>query len=49
MSDRKGDGPDEQERLQPGDTSTHPTGKSSEEPTEGPDDTPPRQSGLPEG
>lgn len=49
MSDRKGDGPDEQERLEPGDTSTTPAGKSSEAPAEGANDTPPRQPGSPEG
>lgn len=49
MTDRKGDGPDEQERTEPGDTSTNPTGVSSEAPAEGPDDNPPPKPGSPEG
>jgi hypothetical protein len=49
MSGNNGDGPDEQERDQPGDTGTNPAGKSSDKPAEGADDTPPGQPGSPAG
>ena len=42
-------GPDEQERTAPGSTETNPAGVSTPEPAEGGDDTPPQESGSPEG
>jgi len=47
MNGNKGSGPDEDERRNPGDTGTNPTGKSSDAPAEGPTDTPPEQPGSP--
>lgn len=41
-------GPDAEDRDEPGDTATDPTGISSEKPAEGADDTPERQEGSPE-
>ena len=42
-------GPDTQDRDEPGDTQTNPSGVSSEKPAEGADDTPGEQPGSPEG
>ena len=38
-------GPDTNDREEPGDTQTNPTGTSSTKPAEGADDTPPPQPG----
>lgn len=48
MTGNDGKGPDEEERRNPGDTDTNPTGRSSDAPAEGSDDTPPKQPGSPE-
>lgn len=45
----KGDGPSEQDRANPGDTGTNPSGRSSRDPAEGADDTPAKGPGSPEG
>ena len=42
-------GPDADDRENPGDTQTNPTGTSSTKPAEGPDDIPPPQPDSPEG
>jgi hypothetical protein len=44
-----GSGPDEQERLEPGDTSTNPAGASSAQPSEGTEDAPSAEPGSPVG
>lgn len=43
-----GDGPDEKERLAPGDTSTNPTGAANKTKVQNEKDGPPRQLELPE-
>ncbi|MCP3732515.1 hypothetical protein M9978_18995 [Sphingomonas sp. MG17] len=43
MNGSKGTGPSEEERRNPGDTDTNPTGGPSETPAEGADDSPPPQ------
>lgn len=45
----KGDGPDEEERLAPGDTGTNPAGAHAPAPAEGSDDLPPPEPGSPSG
>jgi hypothetical protein len=45
----KDDGPSEQDRANPGDTGTNPSGKSAKDPAEGADDAPPERPGSPEG
>jgi hypothetical protein len=42
-------GPDEDERKNPGDTQTNPAGVSTEQPAEGSDDAPGPDEGSPEG
>lgn len=49
MTDKRDDGPNEDERRNPGSTDTDPAGKSAEKPAEGADDTPPEQPGSPQG
>lgn len=44
-----GSGPDQEERDAPGDTSTNPTGTSSDKPAEGADDAAPKELGSPDG
>lgn len=42
-------GPDEQEREQPGNDGPNPTGVSTDQPAEGDEDSAPRQPGSPQG
>jgi hypothetical protein len=48
MTGNKGDGPDTDERRNPGGTDPNPAGTSSEAPAEGADDAPPPGPGSPE-
>lgn len=49
MTDKRGEGPTEDERRNPGSTDIDSTGKSAEEPAEGTDDAPPAQPDSPQG
>ena len=49
MPSKSKPGPEEKERQESGDSSTTPSGVSSDEPSEGRDDVPPKQPGSPEG
>lgn len=49
MTGGKGNGPDEEERRNPGDAADSPLGTSSNAPAEGPDDLPSPEPGSPEG
>jgi hypothetical protein len=48
MNGRRGEGPSEDERLNPGETDPNPTGKSAPAPAEGADDNSPPEAGSPE-
>jgi hypothetical protein len=49
MASKPTNGPDANERDNPGDTGTNPSGVSSDKPAEGPDDLPDEHPGSPSG
>ncbi len=49
MTDKRDEGPNEDDRINPGSTDTDPAGKSADKPAEGADDIPPEQPGSPQG
>jgi hypothetical protein len=49
MASKPETGPDDQDRDEPGSTSTNPAGKSTDSPAEGGDNVPPKQPGSPQG
>lgn len=49
MTDKRSEGPSEEERTKPGSSEADPTGKSAPDPAEGADDAPPEQPGSPQG
>lgn len=49
MIDKRGEGPSEDNRVNPGSTDTDPASTSAEKPAEGADDAPPEQPGSPRG
>lgn len=49
MTDKRDQGPNEDERVNPGSTETNPSFKPAETPAEGADDVPPPEPGSPAG
>jgi len=49
MTDKRDEGPSEDERTKPASTDTDPAGTSADRPAEGADDLPPEQPGSPQG